>query len=548
LGISVTSDGAHDVYVWLNDSLGNINHLNYNSTQLYLDTTAPTINIIYPISGTFGITAPSFIVEIDDDILDTMWYTIDGGITNITFTSNGTIDQNNWTALANGPVTFTVYANDTLGHMNSASTNFDKNADAPIINIVSPTLDSIYGTTAPSFVVEITDAELDTMWYTIDGGITNIIFTVNGTIDQNNWTARPDGPITVTFYANDTLGNISFDSVDVNKDTVVPTVNIVSIFPTLNQLLGVISPNFTVEIDDPILDTMWYSLDSGLTNYTFVENGTFNQLAWDSVSNGTVTIFFYANDLAGNEAFDFVNMRVDKDIPTITVNLPLDDSVIGARPYINITVNDANVHEIWYIVDPYSSITLANNSNQQLSLSIWDALLEGAFTIELFANDTAGNLNNLYTINLIKDVSAPIVTIVHPLANATYSTSAPQITVTINDATLDTTWYTIVGIDDTFEFIGAIGTNVITINQTAWNSLSNGVVTIIFHANDSLGRPSSDSIALERDVPEAFDLIPLGLTIIGVVMAIVVIVILVKRRGHHKTSNKEVKRIAGLWD
>ena len=188
------------------------------------------------------------------------------------------------------------------------------------------------------------------------------------------------------------------------------------IFPTVNQLLGVISPNFTVEIDDPILDTMWYSFNNGLTNYTFLVNGTFNQLAWDSVSNGTVRIYFYANDLVGNEAFDSVLMRVDKDIPTITVNLPLDGNTIGTRPFINITVHDTNIDSIWYIVSPYSLIILANNSDQQLPLSIWNALSEGLFTIELFANDTAGNLNNLYTVDLTKDTIAPVVNIVHPLA------------------------------------------------------------------------------------------------------------------------------------
>ncbi|HEC39370.1 hypothetical protein LCGC14_2261020 [marine sediment metagenome] len=49
---------------------------------------------------------------------------------------------------------------------------------------------------------------------------------------------------------------------------------------------------------------MWYSIAGG-QNHTFTLNGTFNQIdwetAWDSTSVGGVfTIFFFANDTAGN--------------------------------------------------------------------------------------------------------------------------------------------------------------------------------------------------------------------------------------------------------
>jgi len=325
--------------------------------------------------------------------------------------------------------------------------------------------------------------------------------------------------------------------------------------PSSLQLLGVNSPSFIVDINDPNLDIMWYSLNNGLTNITFGTNGTFNPSAWDSVSNGTVTIYFYANDLAGNEAFDSVVVRVDKFIPTIVINLPANNTVIETRPSIHLIVPDVDFDWIWYIVDPYPYIILANNSVQLLPLSIWDALSEGSFTIELFANDTAGNLNNFYTINLIKDISAPIVVIVNPLPNANETfTSAPEITLTINDATLNTTWYVIVGTNYTFEFAATIGNFVITIDQAAWNSLSEGVFTITFYANDTLGNTSSASITLKKDIPEVFDFIafllsPLGLTLIGVAIAIVVVsIILVRRRKTYRTSDKEVQKIESLWD
>jgi hypothetical protein len=537
--------GAITITFYLNDSAGN---WAFDQVLINKDTIIPQINITSPGAGqTFGAQAPNFIVEIIDLTLHTMWYTFDG-VTNFTFIVNGTIDFAEWTSLSNGAVTITFYANDSFGYTNSASQGFFKNANAPVINIISPTSDSYYGTIAPNFTVEISDPDLHTMWYSINGGA-NFTFTTNGTIDQTEWAALPfnEGVVSLVFYANDTYGNIASVLRLIYKDTVAPTINILS--PTLLQLLGVNSPSFTVEIDDPILNAMWYTLDNGVTNYTFLVNSTFNTLAWGSLPNGTATIYFYAIDFVGNEAFDSVVVRVDKITPTVTINLPVDDSVLGTQPTINITVKDENVDSIWYrvgttiIILPLS----ANNSDVLLNLLIWNALPEGSFTIEFFANDTAGNLNSLYSVNLIKDIAAPVVTIVHPLANATYE-ATPQITLTINDATLDTTWYTIVGTNYTFEFTAILGTNVVTIDQAAWNALSNGDVTIVFYANDSLGRISSDSITVNRDVPVPFDFIPFLIILMVAVIAIVVVVIILKRRKTHKTSDKEVRKIESLWD
>jgi len=67
-------------------------------------------------------------------------------------------------------------------------------------------------------------------------------------------------------------------------------------------------------ITDDFLDKMWYTLDGGLNNYTFTENGTINQVAWEALPQGSVTITFYARDIVGNEAFEEV--MIIKSIPS----------------------------------------------------------------------------------------------------------------------------------------------------------------------------------------------------------------------------------------
>ena len=65
------------------------------------------------------------------------------------------------------------------------------------------------------------------------------------------------------------------------------------------------------------LDSTWYTLDGGLTNYTFTETGGhINKTAWDALSSGTVLITFYGNDTVGNTGYVIVSILRDIDPPS----------------------------------------------------------------------------------------------------------------------------------------------------------------------------------------------------------------------------------------
>lgn len=97
---------------------------------------------------------------------------------------------------------------------------------APIIIINLPSDGATFGSTSPNFEVIIKDEtivllediiQIDTMWYTLDGGKTNYAFVTNGTIDQAAWDTLPEGLIILRFYANDTLGNLGTSFITVVK-------------------------------------------------------------------------------------------------------------------------------------------------------------------------------------------------------------------------------------------------------------------------------------------------------------------------------------------
>lgn len=115
-------DGMYDITFYANDIFQNEAS---KSVTVVKDIVNPTIYIIAPMTGTIiNTTTLNFIVEIYDDHLDTMWYTINSGATKYFFTNNGTIQG--WLNYPNGPITIRFYANDTAGNVESEHTTVIK--------------------------------------------------------------------------------------------------------------------------------------------------------------------------------------------------------------------------------------------------------------------------------------------------------------------------------------------------------------------------------------------------------------------------------------
>ncbi|KKM89312.1 hypothetical protein LCGC14_1249930 [marine sediment metagenome] len=191
------------------------------------DNANPRISITSPGGNEFiGNVAPNFDISITESNLDTNWYTLDGGITNITFSGlTGTFNQTEWDKKGDGPVTLRFYANDTGGNQGYEEIIVIKDTTDPQISILSPTSNYLLGRGPPIFELSITEPNLNTTWYTLDGGITNITFSnPQGTIDQGEWSKKGNGTVSIRFYANDTLGHKGYADITVRKDDFLPQV------------------------------------------------------------------------------------------------------------------------------------------------------------------------------------------------------------------------------------------------------------------------------------------------------------------------------------
>ena len=239
-GINITIEYLGDIqeilYTYTPEGLLDVMKMSYNGKEVYsirlndfdyvipeCDPDDPIITINTPIPDTiYTDTAPVFNIEIEELFLNSTWYSLDGGVTNHSFTLNGSISESLWDALPSAPVTITFYADDIAGNVGSASVLVDKDLDDPIITINEPE-NNLETTSAPSFDLTIVERNLDTIWYTLDDGITNITCGTSGTIDQTIWANLVDGTYTLKFYAIDTVGNLGSSEVTVIKMPGIPS-------------------------------------------------------------------------------------------------------------------------------------------------------------------------------------------------------------------------------------------------------------------------------------------------------------------------------------
>ncbi|MFX1478998.1 MAG: nitrous oxide reductase family maturation protein NosD [Promethearchaeota archaeon] len=261
----------------------------------------------------------------------------------------------------------------------------------PFINIISPLPNEIFSTVAPNFTVEIKDINLDTMWYTLDGSLTNITFTNNGTIDDAIWNAHANGAVIIVFYARDIYGNINSAQVIIFKITSIPSILIESPLP--EQLFGSEAPDFIIEISGGVVDTMWYSIDGGLTNFTFASNDTINQASWNLMSDGIITVTFYVNDITDAVFFAKVDVIKDTESPLITIIEPLMNDIFQSAPAFEINVTEPHLDTIWYTLDNIMISIFITELNGIIDQELWEDLPNGNITITFYANDTLGNLN-----------------------------------------------------------------------------------------------------------------------------------------------------------
>ncbi|MFX1478633.1 MAG: NosD domain-containing protein [Promethearchaeota archaeon] len=297
----------------------------------------------------FGTTAPDFNISINEGIPDTMWYTIDGGITNFTCLTIDTVNQSAWDDLDHGLVNLTFYANDSRGFLWSNAIQIYKDLKAPRITLVSPINNQLCGLEAPIFDVIIEDFNVHRKWYSLQGG-RNITFTIETQINQTEWDKYGNGTVVIEFFANDTLGNLNSSQIILRKDSYIPIIRILE--PHSNETFGAISPSFNLTIYEETIVLTWYQIQAGTHKFYFTGlSGSINQERWMTSSNGPVIITFYAQDEAGNVGTN--STIVIKDVSTPPVRNMTVTTIADKDTYVNSYYALNNYGDANYLLSGY---------------------------------------------------------------------------------------------------------------------------------------------------------------------------------------------------
>jgi len=142
--------------------------------------------------------------------LDWQGFSLDG-------TLNKTVLGNTTIPLPDGKHSIQLFGNNSLGTMYESTVRYFSVDTVPPILLITYPLSVQEFSAPPAYVLSITETNIASMGYTLNGGTEIPITSEMGTIDASAWNSLADGPITIRFYLRDIADREVFQEVIVIK-------------------------------------------------------------------------------------------------------------------------------------------------------------------------------------------------------------------------------------------------------------------------------------------------------------------------------------------
>jgi hypothetical protein len=364
--------------------------------------------------------------------------------------------------LKDGFVDFYVACQDTAGNKNTPLNNGEADAEVdnlpPFPSNPNPLNESTITTDGVNITVDLddlgqcrasfADESFDDMGDNFDCSGDNTLrasCNVTGFIHGINkvYIACKDY---IEAFPNDYTGFANYElTYNVVLDTIPPVITIVYPNNYLNTSFYRLDVNYTVT-DNLEIGSCWYSNDSMTKNYTLPNCNNLTALYWDGIwVDGQHTVKIWANDSAGNEAFDTIIFTIDTKTPTIT-NILIDPILPFTKNNSeeDISINfDSSEYPIDLLFNLYDNTgTLVDTQGPQvindpsdlpIDYNIPGGLADGIYTLNMTLTDFAGNEGitqlGIFTI----DGTVPEVLINFPVEGQTYSGPAIEFNFSLSE-------------------------------------------------------------------------------------------------------------------
>ncbi|MBW2999948.1 RecX family transcriptional regulator [Candidatus Woesearchaeota archaeon] len=522
--INTTAQGYLTYYITCKDAHGNEQTADQNTqVNFEVDTLGPNITIITPNNETVGgnVLLKANVTEYDPNLVDKSWFEIN-------FTSNGSLKtsgnlspgslfQGWWDTSSQYEIdpenfTITVFANDTRGHVSSATANFTVDNSRPYILFI------------PSEHYTNESFNLSIMFYNFINASYNITNSTgyilqSGSLNQTTWnesfnwtvfvdiTGLPDTIYYINAYAK---GN---GSETTNETSETSWFIVDTVLPVYANASNRSADNSEINNDDSVMLSIdWYDINldwvriehnanGSLVNYTPVQGSWLLNISPSELqTNETVTWRSIAADRAGQTvSTPLYSFLVVNRIPIHNTSKPSFTKYedLNATMQLDDYFYDLDLDDLNFTAVNATNISVIINNSDNTALVISDPDYYGQQDIIFTANDSFSITNANITI-IVQGVNDPPVWTIVP--NQTMIKNRPKdVNLSNYVSDIDSTGlmynYTNGNVIVTFD------NNIATITPT---TNFTGIEFVIFTAYDLQNESSSNSVTLNITTPDLY--------------------------------------------
>jgi hypothetical protein len=475
------SDGTHTVQAVAYDVAGNATTT--AAVTVKVDNQAPVITALTPASGFVRGS-----VTVTANVTDAM------GVRQVVFLVDGAdapaaTDKAkpytfawNTLAVADGPHTMTVRAEDAGGNISETTVSYTVDNTPPTVLLTGPAGGSAFAGGTVAVTVETGDLN----------GVGKVEYLVGKTVKYTTtdapytwlWdTAGVSGAVTITARAYDLAGNVTASTpVTVSVDGVAPKVSLTS-------------PKAGAAVGDTVTVTASASDNKGVTWVEFYVDGdlagTDTLAPWAfswltaGLPAGSHTLQAIAYDAAGNQAVSLpVTVRIDREPPSVRLTGLTEGDLLGRDYAVTIeATDDAGIVKAEFYVDGSVKGTA---TQEPFAWSLPASISSGSHTIRVKVTDAAGHTALSDPVAVVVDTALPTLTVSGLPSSATGVVTA---TVTATDNR---------GVDRVEVYIDGRMEYTLTDRTWVWDTaaFANGAHTVTFKAYDQAGNVTVKSLTV----------------------------------------------------
>ncbi len=400
---ALLNEGSHTVTVKTYDYSGNSAT---DSVMFTVDLPAPSVTITAPLEHSYH-----------NEKVNIQWT----GSTNVAYyTVNETNVSTNTSIEVNpgdGTYTYIVTAHDGFSNTDSDTIMFTIDTTKPIVNINSPTHNSILNNNNVTIEWTGSDTVSGIKYYTANE--TNVSTSTSKNLELT------DGNYTYTITAYDYSGNHQNTTIDFSIETSAPIISITS------------HSNNTAT-NNPQMEYDGYD-STGIAYYEVKHDNTAwinNSLNTDytfTLTDGPYQWYVRGTDSLGNTGTPtMINITLDTTGPQLTITGPANNTATNNKQ-MNYTGNDPA--GIAYYEIKHNNTPWINNS---LSESYTFSLTDGTYQWYVRGTDSLGNTGTPTMVNITLDTIAPDLNILGPNNNSYWDTGELGIFYTTSATDIDT--------------------------------------------------------------------------------------------------------------